>query len=131
MSADLLTDRRGPPTVDGLRHDVSHGLRAADVDNVLALLTPVCLDARMDTPTAVADPLDGYRRTEAEFPELAEHATFSTAWYMAWRDLHLARYPEADAATRANLDMFVSMAQERAAITAQYVDEWVDLGGEA
>lgn len=56
---------------------------------------------------------DRLRVLHAEFPELAELPTFSAAWYRRWRDLHLARYPDADRSTRDNLDMFVEMAEER------------------
>lgn len=57
--------------------------------------------------------LDGYRRIEAEFPALVVLPTFSAEWYRLWRDLHLAAYPDADGATRANFDMFVDMAERR------------------
>lgn len=68
--------------------------------------------------TDLAASLDGYRRTEFEYPELRALSTFSADWYRLWRELHLARYPDADVATRANLDMFVSMAEEREATDA-------------
>ncbi len=57
--------------------------------------------------------LDGYHRTEAEFPELVELPTFGAAWHRRWRDLHLLKYPNADVSTRANLDMLVLMAETR------------------
>lgn len=58
----------------------------------------------------MSDPA-GYLRTEAEYPELRQHRTFSAAWYRLWRDLHLVRYPDVDQSTRYNLDMFVSRAE--------------------
>lgn len=57
--------------------------------------------------------LQGYWRTEAEYPELRDVKTFSAAWYARWRDLHVARFPDLDASSRSNLDMFVSIAEER------------------
>lgn len=57
--------------------------------------------------------MSGYWDTEAEFPQLRLHRTFSAAWYRLWRDLHLAKYPNVDQATRDNLDMFVRIAEER------------------
>lgn len=57
--------------------------------------------------------LQGYWRTEAEYPELRDLPTFSAAWYRLWRDLHLERYPDVDRATRDNLAMFVELAEQR------------------
>lgn len=62
--------------------------------------------------------LTGYHHTEAEYPELRALPTFSAAWYRLWRDLHLVRYPDSDIATRANLDMFVDMAERREAASS-------------
>lgn len=61
----------------------------------------------------MAETLTGYHRTEAEFHELAELPTFSAAWYRRWQELHAARYPNADPATKANLAMFVDLAETR------------------
>lgn len=61
----------------------------------------------------MAEHLQGYWLTEAEFPELRDLSTFSADWYRKWRELHLGKYPEADVSTRANLDMFVDMAEAR------------------
>ncbi len=56
--------------------------------------------------------MSDYRRTEAEFPELRQFHTFSSAWYRCWRELHLAKYPDVDQSTRDNLDMFVAQAED-------------------
>lgn len=59
--------------------------------------------------------LEGFHRTEAEYPELQALPTFSAAWYRLWRELHLARYPNLDVSSRTNLDMFVERAERREA----------------
>lgn len=38
---------------------------------------------------------------------------FSAAWYRAYREEHLRRYPHVDQITRDNLDQFVRRAEER------------------
>lgn len=55
----------------------------------------------------------GYQEIEEEHPELRRFETFSAAWYRAWRDAHLAKYPNSDRRTRLNLDSFVQEAEAR------------------
>lgn len=66
-----------------------------------------------DEQPDLSSALDGYQRTEFEYPELRAVATFSAAWYRLWRDLHLARYPHVDRPTRDNFAMFIDMAERR------------------
>lgn len=56
-----------------------------------------------------------FRRIEEEHPELASLVPFSAEWYRGWRKAHLAKYPDCDRATRANLDSFVADAEAREA----------------
>ena len=52
-----------------------------------------------------------------EFAQRAEdagHAPFSAGWYGVIRDLHFARFPNADRATRDNLNQFVTYAERNA-----------------
>lgn len=59
--------------------------------------------------------LAGYKRIEWEYPHLRDLTTFSAEWYRAYRTAHLAKYPDVDLSSRLNLDMFVSLAEEREA----------------
>jgi hypothetical protein len=52
------------------------------------------------------------------FGQRPDLGTFSVRWHTMHRDHHLARFPDVDQGTRDNLDMFIRIAEERAAAPA-------------
>lgn len=47
----------------------------------------------------------------AQSVEDSGHAAFSAAWYAAMRDLYRERFPNADARSLQNMDLFVEWAE--------------------
>lgn len=77
-----------------------------------------------------------FHTAHAEFPELEQYPIHGLRWYMAYRDLHLAKYPDSDAATRRNLDEFVDRADTdrvarlaRAAHISEFLKSWLNVIG--